>query len=464
MKAIRKYKKFILNLLKISYYFLLLKIFYYFLPRLLREQYSDSIKIYAQKISKVFNYKVFNYKVFYRKIFYRNKKSDVLLTADLGIIIENSNGLLLSQIVERNSKVSSPKLYVDGTWRTRLKLDSKLPDVKVAELKRVNVLGSTDAVIYGDSFFHYELHMMSSQHDLKCPDIFFPKHNKSIYTINTFCRRSFCRRSIKNGKALSLLKEHSTNYYHWITELIPKLLQMLKSLTREEKRVYILVDEGIPEQSLELLELLLEGSEVRRYKIVKIKYGESVYCEQLLYCTPLWTALDNTKHLPNPKKEFFLSIDNLKQVKEEVHRKFEGKRFSAGSKKLYLQRKNNKLRKIHNILEVERLLYKHGFDFIDTASLSFEAQFELFSHAEIVIGNSGAAFTNLLFMKEGSTAIALYPSVQSTNYYVFQPLADVSHVELIHFLTKPATESESVHGDALVDIGGLNTLLEEITV
>ena len=456
MKAIRKYKKFILNLLKISYYFLLLKIYYYFLPRLLREQYqySDNIKIYAQKISKVFNCKVF-----YRKVFNRNKKIDVLLTADLGVIIENSNGLLLSQIVERNSKVSSPKLYVDGAWRTRLKLEGKLPDIKVAELKRVNVLGSTDTVIYGDSFFHYELNVMSSQHDLKCPDIFSPKHNKSIYTINTFC----CR-SIENGKALSLLKEHSTNYYHWITELIPKLLQMLKSLTREEERVYILVDEGIPEQCLELLELLLEGSEVRMYKIVKVKYGESVYCKQLVYCTPLWTALDNTKHLPNPKKEFFLSIDNLKEVKEEVHRKFEGKRFSAGSKKLYLQGKNNKLRRIHNILEVERLLYKYGFNFVDTASLSFEAQFELFSHAEIVIGNSGAAFTNLLFMKEGSTAIVLYPSVQSTNYYVFQPLADVSHVELIHFLTKPATESEFVHGDVLVDIGGLNTLLEEITV
>jgi len=143
LKAIRKYKKFILNLLKISYYFLLLKIYYYFLPRLLREQYqySDNIKIYAQKISKVFNCKVF-----YRKVFNRNKKIDVLLTADLGVIIENSNGLLLSQIVERNSKVSSPKLYVDGAWRTRLKLEGKLPDIKVAELKRVNVLGSTDSL------------------------------------------------------------------------------------------------------------------------------------------------------------------------------------------------------------------------------------------------------------------------------------------------------------------------------
>lgn len=68
------------------------------------------------------------------------------MTADLGVIIENSNGLLLSQIVERNSKVSSPKLYVDGAWRTRLKLEGKLPDIKVAELKRVNVLGSTDSL------------------------------------------------------------------------------------------------------------------------------------------------------------------------------------------------------------------------------------------------------------------------------------------------------------------------------
>lgn len=464
LKAIKKYKKFTLNLIKISYYFLLLNIFYYFLPKSLRKQYSDRIKIHAQKILKFFNPRIFNLQAFNPRsfilwVFNRNKKTDVLLVEDLGIIIKNSNGLLLSHLVERKSKISSPKLYVGGVWYRRPQLSGKLSDVKTAKLKSVNVLGATDAIIYGDRFFHDELNLMSSQHDLKRPDIFSFKHNDSVYTINTFCRSS-----IKNGKVLSLLKEHSINYYHWVTELIPKLLQMLKSLTREDKRVYVLVDEGMPKQCLELLELLLQGSKIPRYKIFKVKHGESVHCQELIYCTPLWTALDNTTHLPNPKKEFFLSIDNLKQVKEEVRRKFEGKKFSMGSKKLYLQSKNNRLRKLLNIVEVEALLHKQGFDFVDPGALSFEAQFELFSQAEIIIGNSGAAFTNLLFMKEGSTAIALYPSVESTNYYIFQPLADASQVELIHFLTKPVTESKSVHGDALVDITGLSMLLEEIKV
>jgi hypothetical protein len=63
-------------------------------------------------------------------------------------------------------------------------------------------------------------------------------------------------------------------------------------------------------------------------------------------------------------------------------------------------------------------------------------------------------------MKENSIAISFYPSASATNYYVFQPLSDVSNVELVHFLTTSLNGDLSVHDEASIDLDNLNLLLQ----
>jgi len=427
---------------------ILLKSIYYLFPQFLRHQYVESIIFYRSCFAKILSqekkienerFKIFNVKLV--------TEPDLL----------DINFELLAHTTERCAKVSAPILYVDNQECKRSALEGKLPDTKVVRLNEVYVLGSTDAIIVDNKMYHHELSLMSSIHDLKRPDIFSKNNdNDSDYWVS-----SCSKKNTVEGVAISLLKEHSINYYHWMTEVMPKLVEIIQVLKEKEYNISILVEENMPTQSVGIIDLLLADIKTIEYSIITVKKGELVFCEHLIYCTPLWVSLDNTRYLPNPKKEFFVSVESLEKVKEKITQAKKINNVVLKNRKIYLQRENSKLRKITNILEVERLLYKYGFDFVDPGSLDFEEQYNLFSQADIIIGASGAAFTNLLFMKDNSKAISLYPSAQSTNYYVFQPLADVSNVELIHFLTTPNDRSNSVHGDSLINIQDLDKLLDE---
>ncbi|PKH01854.1 capsular biosynthesis protein [Psychromonas sp. MB-3u-54] len=414
----------------------LLKSIYPLLPEFLRDTITSN-KIYLLQLMT-----------------YKLKVKKVKLVAEPELL--GANCKFLIHKIDRYEKVNSPILYVDKQECKRSSIEGKLPDTKVIYLENVSVLGATDAIISDDKMYHQELSFMGAIHDLKQPDIFTISNcNSYDYQV-----KAYGKDTIAKGVVVSLLKEHSINYYHWITEVMPKLIEIMTCLNEEEHNITILIDENIPSQSISIIDKLLAGINSIEYNIVKVKKGELVFCQSLIYCTPLWISLDNTRYLPNPKKEFFVSVESLKKVKSKITQATKNKT-DLTNRKIYLQRENNRLRKITNILEVERLLYKYGFDFVDPGSLDFEEQYNLFSQADIIIGASGAAFTNLLFMKSNSKAISLYPSAQSTNYYVFQPLADVSNVELIHFLTIPNDNSNSVHGDALVNIPGLESLLDK---
>ncbi|MFA0709708.1 glycosyltransferase family 61 protein, partial [Vibrio sp. 10N.222.48.A3] len=112
----------------------------------------------------------------------------------------------------------------------------------------------------------------------------------------------------------------------------------------KDEKITILVEEGTPQQSLSLIELLLSELKNTEYHLCHVKKGQLVYCESLIYCTPLWTSLDNTRSLPNPKKEFFVSSDCLKKVKDKLSKNTLSNNYILKNKKIYLQRENTKLR------------------------------------------------------------------------------------------------------------------------
>lgn len=363
---------------------------------------------------------------------------------------------LLSEGRARIGTIDEPKLYIDGSICYCRPLSAKLPCLEIFRLNNVTLLSGSDAIISSDKMYHYELSLMKPFHDLKRSDLFEPIGD-SMFRVN-IGRRS----CLKDKPVVSLLKEHSSNYYHWFTEVLPRLIKVLESINSDD--ILLLVDRAVSAQGINALEKIMSNFSNIRYTIYYAEIGESFDCDELIYCTPLWLSLDNTTMLPHPESEFFVSKDNLKQIRTlliEAARN-DDNNLPKERKKIYLQRLNNRLRRVTNIVDLEKLLLKRGFVFVDTARLSISEQVQLFNEAEVVIGVSGAAFTNILFMSARAKAISLYPSTQSTNYYVFQPLADVSGVELVHFLTDPVDEFGSVHSDLKVDIQKLDNALSEL--
>jgi len=424
----------------------IIKFFYYLLPKVIRDQYGDSIHFYSLLFKK--NIKRWSEKTFVSTV---ELVEDInQLNCPVEVLLEEKN---------RVSMIDKPKLYKNEKYIYRKELEGEVPDINVYALTNISVVGWTDALICEGKMHHNELSHMTNIHDLKRHDIFTKMKKQE----NGYRLLVTADEDESDTTYISLLKEHSINYYHWITEGLPRLITIIEAIKKSKyadiKDCTILIDNGMPSQCIEAMQMLLP----KDIGIKQVKKGSQLKCKKLIYCTPLWLALDNTKHLPNPKKEFFVDKYALKIVRESILKQLDSKNSTIlKNKKIYLQRANTKLRAMTNILEVEDLLYKHDFDFVDTGGLSFSEQLSLFSQADIVVGASGASFTNILFMKEGSTAISFYPSAQSTNYYVFQPLADKSKIDFIHFLTNPEGNSNSVHEDASINVEQLNILLKEI--
>ncbi|MEZ9184362.1 DUF563 domain-containing protein [Vibrio splendidus] len=432
----------------------ILKSIYYIFPRFLRYEYIDSLHYYRNTLVNIYDKARGNCNEVDTDEW---KVLEVKLVEDIECL--DTDVQLLGHKVGNYSKISSPRLYLDNIECIRSAIESNLPDIKVVRLFGVHVLGGTDAVISDGNMYHNELKCMSSIHDMKRPDIFIKNINNEYfdYEVITNSERAL------EGVSISLLKEHTSNYYHCMTEVIPKLIEIKSTVFDGVKDVNILIDECMPEQCVRVIEVVLANSRLDNYLIVRVNKAELVYCDNLIYCTPLWVSLDNTSQLPSPTKEFFLSVDSLISVKDEVSTCIKKNKVShkISNQRIYLQRSNSKLRKITNIIEVERLLYKYGFDFVNTGSMSFDEQYSLFSNADLIFGVSGASFTNILFMRPGTQAVMLSPSAQCTNYFIFQPLADASDVELSHLLTVPQGESTTLHEDASVNIEELETYLSE---
>lgn len=76
---------------------------------------------------------------------------------------------------------------------------------------------------------------------------------------------------------------------------------------------------------------------------------------------------------------------------------------------IYISRKNQLNRKLVNEDEIINYLDKKGFSIIYPEELSLEQQAKTFSQADFILGCSGAAFTNLIYCKEGCQVVEILP-------------------------------------------------------
>ena len=413
------------------------------LPKVIRTQYRDSILYYLELLKKIkFKLSSSRYK--------------------LAVSIDNLNVeyTLLSSIIDRKSSLNSQTLINnDGSISYLEELEGPTLDINLYYFKKISILGGTDALLNNDTLYHEELLSMDEHHDLKRHDLFlaFDKKRKEKVYLNPVSIKSL---EDRDKLYISLLKEHSVNYYHWMTEIMPRAifcnikLQEEKVVSINDKKIVFLVDESLPSQCLEVLENLISFD----FSIEVVLKNELIQCRDLIYCSSFWQSLDNTSGTLNVS-EFFVDKYALNLLHTKINEKFIYKK--EPYRKIYLKRSKSQIRSIVNNEYVESEMKKVGYELVDTSSLSFLEQVKLFSEAKVIVGASGATFTNILFMQPGTTAINFYPSHPSINHGIFQPLADISGVKLLHYKTHPI-DDKSIHSNFFVDLNIIKNILKDI--
>ena len=306
-------------------------------------------------------------------------------------------------------------------------LHGKSPDIEVALLKNCFVYGSSisisdDSILYNPITYNMTFKYYFSNLYFQIPISLKRKILELDIKKSSSCQdESIC---------IHLLNSASHNYFHWLFEIIPKLIQIneiiLQSSKLKEQGFTILVDKDVPKQFLEIIDTITNF----KYQIKSIDKFEKLHCKQLIYCTPFWYAF-NTKPYYHSVKYFFIDKTAISLVKTlalpPTKKPF---------RKIYLKRSNKQVRSLINEKEIEQFLIKNNFEFYDMATLSFKKQVKLMNEAKVVVAPAGAAVSNIIFMQKNTHVIIFIANFKYINPHIFQQLGDVAQISLIHILTK----------------------------
>lgn len=243
----------------------------------------------------------------------------------------------------------------------------------------------------------------------------------------------------------------SHNWYHWLIEILPKMLYYKKDYSRN-----ILVSQSckdIPSMA-ETLQTLVQSYDVniiyldplKTYRINKLYFINEV--NKLMYnelkreivCQPL----------------YYYRKEALEKLSEILKDKYLTDAISC-KPKIYLRRQNTH-RIASNEKEIAELLSDYQFSFIDLAKFSIQQQVEVFSTAKHIVGTSGAAFTNILFCSR-NTKIVIFMPDNYTSYQFYKEMGEFLQLDVVYLYYE---NGNNTHEDSSfsVDRNKLHQLIE----
>jgi capsular polysaccharide biosynthesis protein len=183
------------------------------------------------------------------------------------------------------------------------------------------------------------------------------------------------------GRVLTLAASMGDNYYHWMTEIVPRIRLVEEELSRAD---HIVVQSALPFQRE-----CLEAAGVPLDRVVPPVRRMHLLADELVV----------PSLVPGVRRE---SVEYMQRL-------FRAQR-STGKprRRLYATRSNAWRRRVVNEPELEGALAPLGFETVAMEGLSVGEQAALFSEAEVVVAPHGGQLTNLLFAQPGVVLIELW--------------------------------------------------------
>ena len=219
--------------------------------------------------------------------------------------------------------------------------------------------------------------------------------------------------SKKIGKGVFLITpEARNNYYHWMVDLLPRLLLAKKYSLQEFQGARIILHS--PARDYEDQTLALAG--VSPEQVIRLNRFELIQAEQLL--VPDYEGAELV--FPEWKKQLLneFKTDVLGYAKKVAHRK------------IYLVRGKQRTRQLIGEDHLIQALEEKGFEAIDPQLLTLKQQMKVLSEASVVVALHGAALTNLVFCLPGTQVIEIRNNHDAPEYF-----RALSKVYGLHFET-----------------------------
>jgi capsular polysaccharide biosynthesis protein len=114
--------------------------------------------------------------------------------------------------------------------------------------------------------------------------------------------------------------------------------------------------------------------------------------------------------------EYLFKSGILKQLRLLILNQYEDQETKI-NRKIYLKRPSNLFRPLQNEKNLSRFLQKNEFEIIEPSTISLAEQIKMIRSAKIIVAESGAALTNVMFAEDKTKLIELHPALDYSNFW-----------------------------------------------
>ena len=197
-----------------------------------------------------------------------------------------------------------------------------------------------------------------------------------------------------------LMRLWDGNYGHWLVECLP-LIERVAAVQNLAVCKFVVPAwphmQQVYRDSLALFDIPPERIVVAGY--------DAWFFEELIYPLPI----TRTPWLIGPA-----AVRTLEQLGA---RALARSNLPVGPEKIYVSRNRTPQRRLRNEDEIAGVLTRLGYEIVYPEELSFDEQIARFSGARYVVGNLGAALTNLVFAPRSVRLLALTTELMPDDFY-----------------------------------------------
>lgn len=205
------------------------------------------------------------------------------------------------------------------------------------------------------------------------------------------------------GRLAVISSPGSENWYHWLLEILPRLMVLVESGIEYDK---IYINRLEQEWQKKSLKAVLDFLNISEDKLLIINTDCIVQASVLVVPSVLFIP---SKGTPLPS----WMVDKLRKI--FLDNKSDEKR-SESYEKIYISRANASIRRLANEEELTKELKKLGFKILHLEKLSPHEQARIFNEARVIIGPHGSGFANLIFTNKDYMLIEI-----DNNYDISEP-------------------------------------------
>lgn len=286
----------------------------------------------------------------------------------------------------------------------------------------------TDVEIYGGT-------NVISEGDLALSDMYARDRGKNRYDIEggglISCSKKgkwICLTYIDKDEvveeAINCVGWACNNYFHFTFEILSRLV-FLDDMYEEYRSLPILVDQAA--LNIPQMRDLLDRVNIYQHPIIPVEGYHRVHVKKLYYVSRnLWMPPNFKPRTVTMAEDYMFSRSVADNIRKRVMNEG-GKVGQSEYKKIFISRRHCKVQRLTNSVEIEQIFADSGYQVVFPEELSFDEEVAVFNGADVIVGATGAAFTNIVFCHEGAKIGIITPSTNDA--YFFSNIANMVNVE-----------------------------------